>query len=290
MNVIKSLFVAVALLAIVGTSFATPVDLGQAGDYTLLSTGTTWYGNPLYGDMILGSAADVHGNVGARGLLNVGASAAINGDAGYGTLIMAPGASISGARNQQDNAFWNGLYHDLRNASSVALGETADKTYGNVIASSTIFDSQNGSVFDIAGLNLGAGDTLTLKGSAADQFIINVGDAGFRLGGNAAIVLDGVSSDNVLFNLYGDYPDANFIAAPGALAGTFIAPDGYFNLGDGLDFSDGARFLGAGMGANLQTIHPPSRVKDVPEPATVPLIVLGLICLGLMFMYRRRHC
>jgi hypothetical protein len=266
--------------------FAMPVDLGSAGDYTLLATGTSvWYGQPMYGNLELGSEAEIYGNVGVRNTLNMAHGSVIHGNADFGSLTQNPGASIDGAGSVEDAAFWDALYGDVKNASQAA------KALGGVnmgyINSTQTFNRQGDvSVFDIVGLNLSAGNSLTLKGNASDVFIVNVDYFGFMLGGGAAIILDGVAAENVLFNMHGILEAGHVNVAAGIMQGTYIAPDAYMQLGDGLNLN-GARFLGAGISGNLQTVHgiTPPVVVDVPEPSSVWLLCFGLLSLCVM---RRR--
>ncbi len=267
--------------------FALPVDLGNAGDYTLLATGTSvWHGQPMYGNLELGSEAEIFGNVGVRNTLNMAHGSVIHGDADFGSLTQNPGASIEGAAGVEGAAFWDALYSDVKNASQTA------KALGGVnrgyINSTQTFERQGDvSVFDIAGLNLTAGSSLTLKGTANDVFIVNVDYFGFMLGGGAAILLDGVAAKNVLFNMHGVLNAGHVNVAAGTMQGTYIAPDAYMQLGDGLNL-DGVRFLGAGISGNLQTVYgitPP--VVNVPEPAGLLLIGFGLLGLGLVHSRQR---
>lgn len=279
---IKQLLKSVTLACTLASSavFALPVDLGNAGNYTLLATGTSvWYGQPMYGNLELGSEAEIYGNVGVRNTLNMAHGSVIHGDADFGSLTQNPGANIDGTETQQGSAFWDALYVDVKSASQAA------KALGGVnagyINSTQTFNRQSDvSVFNISGLNLSAGNSLTLKGSLDDVFIINVDYYGFVLGGGAAIILDGISADNVLFNMHGVLNAGHVNVAAGSMQGTYIAPDSYFQLGDGLDL-DGVRFLGAGISGNLQTVNgiTPPKV-NVPEPSALFLIGLGLIGLG----------
>lgn len=274
----------VALLGVSLASFASPIDLGEASQYTLLGVGSQ------YGSVGLGSAAQIYGNVGARNGLTIGDAAVVHGNAKYGSLSREGSGSISGNASHEGNSYWNGVYDDLKSASLAAKGMTADRSYG-LINTSTVFNSAEGSIFAIGGVNLGAGNTLTLKGSSTDKFIINVGGY-FSLGGGAGIVLDGVSADNVLFNLYGQGNAASISAAAGSLAGTFIAPNGFFTLGDGLNLDDGVRFLADGILGNFQDVEGipgDPGVSDVPEPASWGLLVLGLVLVGCGLLRRRRN-
>jgi hypothetical protein len=107
---------------------------------------------------------------------------------------------------------------------------------------------------------------------------------GFMLGGGAAIILDGLRAENVLFNMHGALNNGHVNVAAGSMQGTYISPDAYMQLGDGLNL-DGVRFLGAGISGNLQTVHGFTPPVNVPEPSA--LLLLGFGLLGLVVM--RRH-
>lgn len=272
MNVRKHFFAAVVLLAAPCLALATPVDLGSAGTYTLLSIGA----NP--NSVILGSNAEIHGNVGARYFLNMASGAEILGNADYGIASIGAGASITGASTTRGNSFWNDVASDLQTASNAAKAMTG--TNEGAITASTIFASSGHlSVFKVSKVNLGAGESLTLKGDADDQFVVNVG-GNFALGGGA-IKLDGVSADNVLFNIYGNGADVNVGA--GHMQGTYIAPKGTMELGDGLTLK-GVRFLGKTIQGNLQDVYEPT---PVPEPSGLPMMVIGLLGIAGLEIYRR---
>src|SRR5699024_945487 len=126
--------------AISFASFATPISLGDARNYTLLATGTPWYDGWMGGYLGLGAAAHIYGNVGARGQLNIGSSATVDNDADYGNLLLGSGASVSGSKNQQGTLFWNSIYDDLKSASEAAYNwDGTDKGYVN---STQTFNSQ----------------------------------------------------------------------------------------------------------------------------------------------------
>jgi hypothetical protein len=284
--VIKQLFKSAVMACALTSSavFALPVDIGNAGNYTLLATGTSvHHGIPMYGNLELGSEAYIYGNVGSRNTLNMAHGSVIYGDADFGSLQQNPGSSIKGDATQQGAAFWDSLYSNLKNASlaAKALGGT-DAGYIN---STKTFNSQGDlSVFSITGLNLSAGHSLTLKGDEDDVFVINVDYFGFMLGGGAAIILDGLRAENVLFNMHGALNNGHVNVAAGSMQGTYISPDAYMQLGDGLNL-DGVRFLGAGISGNLQTVHGLTPPVNVPEPSA--LLLLGFGLLGLVVM--RRH-
>jgi hypothetical protein len=293
MNVLKYLFAAAALSALSAGAFATPVNLGGAANYTLLATGTPASTPSSYGDLLLGSDATIYGNVGARNSVGMASGVAIHGTVDYGGSFGRAAGATSGTVTARASSFWDGLYDDLSSASQAALSMENGGANKGAVDHTRSFRSQGSlSVFNISGLALGVGDSLTLSGNAGDQFIINVGANGFHLGGGASIILDGIAADDVLFNMYGKLNDGYTNVADGTLAGNYIAPDGFFTLGDGLRL-DNVRFLGAGIQGNLQTVHgidraPPPPVTSVPEPGALGLILLGLTGLG--YAYRRwRH-
>lgn len=266
-------------------AFALPIDLGNAGNYTLLATGTNvHHGVQDMGSLILGSEAYIHGNVGARELLNMAHGSIVYGDADYGSLTQEPGASIEGDANVQSSAaFWDALYTDVKSASVAAKNLTG--TNKGYINSTQTFNTQGDlSVFNILGLSLSAGSKLTLSGDADDVFVINVDYFGFYLGGGAEIALaGGLKAENVLFNVHGAYSAGHVNVAAGTMKGTYIAPDAYMQLGDGLNL-DGVRFLGAGISGNLQTVNgfTPPPVVTVSEPSVLLLLGLGLLGLGVI--------
>ena len=204
MKLINKTFAILGLLAAATFGHAVPVDLGSASEYTLLGAGPG--ASSTSGLMQLGSKAIIHGNVGGRGFIGLSSGVEIHGDLNGGFVSAAPDATVFGDTNVRSNSYWDGIYNDLVSASDTA------RSYGgtslSTINSTTVLNGQGGlSVFDINGsILLEAGESLTISGSASDTFIINVSER-LHLGSLAAILLDGVEADNVLFNFYGEGND-----------------------------------------------------------------------------------
>jgi choice-of-anchor A domain-containing protein len=288
----KYFFATLALLAASCASFATPVDLGDAGNFSLLGTD---------GTLILGASAHVAGDIGASNHVVIGSGATVDGDAYSTNLpIIGAGASITGRQNIGGSGIdWPNLSAGLSHASATASAKTADQTLGT-IATSTTLNSQNGSVFEIAGLRLGSNQRLTLKGGPGDQFIINVDNGGFfSLGSGASIVLDGgISPDDVLFNLTGSSLSAG---SNSIMMGTYLAPANQFMLGSSLNAEYGhflAKGISVGSCADIGThtacspdydYDYPSPTPSVPEPPVWALMLLGLALTGLGSLSRYRQ-
>lgn len=273
--------IGLGLLAASTISNAVPVDLGTASDYTLLGAGPG--ASPTSGLMQLGSEAIIHGNVGGRGFIGLSSGVEIHGDLDGGFVSAAPDATVFGDVNVRDNAYWDGVYNDLISASDTAraFGGTALST----IDSTTVLNATgNLSVFDINGsILLEGGESLTISGSASDTFIINVSER-LHLDSLAAILLDGVEADNVLFNFYGEgNDDAAYnnhlatIIGGAEFSGTFIAPRAYWQIGDGA-IMNATRVLANGIQGNLQEVFgiTPGTPVEVPEPSSLYLLAGGL--------------
>ena len=72
---------------------ATPIDLGAAGSYTLLSAGELF---PVGGTMVLGSEAQIWGDVGARNYLSTAPGVKIHGNLHGGYINASPGLVVDG--------------------------------------------------------------------------------------------------------------------------------------------------------------------------------------------------
>ena len=222
--------------------------------YTLLSVGTP-YSSHFGGYLQLGSAATIYGNVGSRINYQLGASVEIDGNVDGGTPVsISPSAMVYGFYDEKTDDYWNQIYNELSEASNIAASLSG--TYlGSINSSQTFYASPKGlSVYNIDGsINLGGNDSITLRGDADDTFIINVSGS-LTLGSGTAILLDGVEADQVLFNFTGG--GFTNIATIGAavLSGTYLAPDMYWQIGDGA-IMNATNIWASGVQGNIQTIY-----------------------------------
>lgn len=272
MNLISKTFALLSLSAAASFATAAPIDLGAAGDYTLLAMGDTPGGN-----LIIGSEAQIYGNVGARGELRMADGVTIHGNAVGGNIIYDGSASVTGTATVGDDAYWQGLSNDLMAASVYAHSLTADYSLGNINGSQSLIGNGGQNVIDIAGnVSLGGGQNLTLSGTADDVFIINV-DGYLNIGSGAGILLDGVSAENVIFNV--SFWAAMFGGAD--FSGTYIAPTTHWTIGDGATMQ-GTQVLAYNLSGNVQDVVgiPPS--VSVPEPSSIVLMMMSLLGVALM--------
>ena len=274
---------AIVLCLCVGISSAAAwgsvTDLGAAGEYLLLACGAP--DGARSGTMILGSASEPLGNVGARGTLLVGPASHFGGNLDYGSFAqLAPPVQIDGLYRKLSSSQWGTIRSDLLAASQWAAGLSGVQR-GDITASLVIdSEADRFTVVNInGGIALGAGEKLTLRGQAGDKFVINF-TGGLDLSAGSGIVLDGVRGEDVLFNMHGGSVYLSPIARMerAELNGVFLAPERFWIIGDGMDID--ARILVSGMQANLQTVSPPS----IPEPASLAAIAVGV----LLFPPRRR--
>lgn len=265
-----------ALCTVTTFTQATPIDLGGAEKYTLLSMGEETQGDHPGGNLQLGSEAYIYGNVGSRYQLEMADGAIVYGDADYGSVDLEGSAQIKGASTVKSEAYWDGLYNDLLTASDYA-SSLSGESVGYVNSSKELTATGGLSVFNIEqGINLGGGSYLTLIGDIDDQIIVNV-DGHLNLGSGAGILLSGgILADNVLFNI--TYSSAMFGGAE--FSGTYISSESFFTVGDGAIMKD-TRILTHGIQGNLQDVGTPdSMVTKVPAPSAWLLMLVGLLGLA----------
>lgn len=277
MGMLKKVAAVVGFSAMASAATAAPIDLGAAGDYTLLSAGETF---PVGGTMVLGSEAQVWGNVGARNYLSTAPGVKIHGDLHGGFINASPGLIVNGETRVLSDQEWDNVFLDLESAALNAA-QLGGSLVGPVNGSQTLFASGAGlNAYVIDGdINLSGGDSLTLSGSATDEFVVNV-TGNFFLGGGSAIQLDGVLASNVLFNFLDSGCTAN--VAAGSFVGSYISSGCNWILGDGLILPETQILAGNIPTANLQDVIGVPVQVTVPEPSSIVLMLMSLFGMALV--------
>ncbi|MBW2269632.1 MAG: hypothetical protein JRH16_13745 [Deltaproteobacteria bacterium] len=208
---------------------------------------------------ISGSAWADNGNIGLGndqgndGKVSISGDADIDGFIGHhsGTSVDISSGTVHGGVTQMD---MSDPVDDVK-AASVALAALAPtQTISSITSSRTITGNGCVNVIRVNNeISLGSG-TLTLEGGGDDYFIVNV-SKGISIGGDGAIVLDGVMPQHVIFNLVGGGDDVS-LSGSADVWGTFVNVDkgisvsgdatnrGAYYAGETLSLSGEATFYG----------------------------------------------
>ena len=282
MKLLTNIMAVASLLLTTSIASADALHFGLTEGYTLLSVGTP-SSSHFGGYLQLGSEATIHGDIGSRVNYQLGSGVRIHGNVDGGTPVsIAPSVMVDGTYNVKTEAYWDEIYYNLSHASSVAASYKGTEL-GTINSNQIFYASSEGkSVFNINGsVNLGAGQSITLKGNAYDSFIINVSGS-FTLGSGASIELDGVDPDKVLFNFTGGGFTETATIGAAIFRGTYLAPDMFWQIGDGATL-DATNIWASGIQANIQTIYGSDVTNDlsqVPLPGAFLMFGVGLIGLG----------
>jgi len=266
---------AVLLLSLTAGVNADPLTLGPASGFTVLGISSVTINNT--------NQFAVRGNVGVGG-----GNGALQKGTVDGNVVIGSGAnpSISGKDFVVSGSITRGA--DLSSAinaafatSRTAAGLAATQRFTNIASDLTIGGNGGRNVINVNSINLN-GANLTLSGGANDVFIINItGD--FQLS-HAQILLQGVSLNNVLFNVIGTGSTVDFHKADTAVFGTVLAPN------RDLIVDNAGLVVHGAIIANNITIHSGGQVRGanpVPEPTTLLLLGTGLA--GVAAKLRKRR-
>jgi choice-of-anchor A domain-containing protein len=265
-----------ACLLISAPARASVVDLGQAGQFTLLALG-----GGIDDSGPLGPQSNPYSVNGPVGVVTSGQTFSASGSVSYnGPVYLHSGvtfnSSAPGVSQPTMNASVDSMLvqakTDALNASNFAAGLQATQTFGAISNNLSITENQAGHyVFDITSINFSGGKTLTLSAPIGSTYLLNISDS-LVLSFGSIVVAGGLTADNVLINFTGT-KDIAFSGGGNSsqVYGTILAPNVTVGLHPGL-------VVGSVI-ANAITMSSGADVVPVPEvtPSSVIFGFLGLI-------------
>ncbi len=206
---IAILLAIVAYFSLSSPSKAAVLDLGAAGQFTLLALGGS-----IDDSGPAGPQANPYTVNGPVGVVTSGQKFQASGDVVYsGPVYLHSGvtynSSAAGVPQPTTGPAVDSLleqaYTDAFNASAAALqlGMNPTATYGTISTTTTITENAVGNyVFNIAAINFSGGSTLTLDAPAGSTYLLNI-STGITLTGGSILVSGGLTAADVLINYTG---------------------------------------------------------------------------------------
>lgn len=259
-NLMLRFAIAAAVLAF-SSATASIVDLGNA-EGVILGTGG-------YGSINLGSSSVVNGGVSSDYYVNLGSNTVLNGELCSPAYGAGPGSQFERCSSSPSS---NSLYSDILAASNVLSKMEPSQPTFDITNSKTLTSG----VYSVNNFRLEDGETLKLTGGVNDTFVININGLA-KLSPGSQVLLDGVSSSNVFFNLIGSKGRNQFKFSGSDIAGTFLSNSRKFIIGTGMDIED-ARFL-----TNGSIIAHFNSLSYSPSPGEA-FSVSSPICIGFLLM------
>ena len=227
-------FAAFVLSALVASAtahadlYSSGVNLGAAGrtkQWAIFSLG----GGVTDSDALSGNV-DITGDIGVAGSgnLTLSGNVLVNGNIYYhtgGTLKLSGNATITGNsyQNASSDSMLDQAVIDAKNASNAAFALPASAGYPTTInTNKSLTLSGSGTVvLKLTDFVMSGNSTLTLQGTAATTFIINVSNT-FSLSSAKVVLSGGLLAANVLYNVRGNGSDIS-MSSNSELSGTILA-------------------------------------------------------------------
>lgn len=258
-------------------------ELGLAANYAGLEVGSSLFSISKDTTVVNGNAG-VDGN----GSLSFTGGGVINGeiDAGSGASLTITGGSTATGGVMQSYASMSQVVQDAQNAAAYYAALTPGQTLSS-LGTGTLTGSGGLDVYQINGDLSLSRSNLTLSGGANDFFVINITGA-INLSGGSNILLNGISPDQVVFNLIGTGTKMT-TTGESDTNGIFLAENGAINISGGVHDSE---FIAGGAltwQSGVQVTQAAAALVPVPElaPWQIASLALALVA-GFEFIHRRR--
>jgi choice-of-anchor A domain-containing protein len=267
---------AAALSGLIAPASASVVNLGQAGQFTLLALG-----GGIDDSGPLGPQADPFTVDGPVGVVTDGQKFQASGSVTYsGQVFLHSGVTFNSSApgvpqptmNSSVDAMLIQAKQDAFAASNFALGLAPTQTLGTISNNLSITQHSVGNyVLKIDSINFSGDKALTLSAPAGSTFVLNISE-GIVLTGGSIKVAGGLSAADVLINYTGT-KDVQFSGGGNTsqVFGTILAPNATVGVHPGL-------VVGSVI-ANAITMSSGADIVPVPEvvPSSVIFGFLGLV-------------
>jgi probable HAF family extracellular repeat protein/autotransporter-associated beta strand protein len=189
-----------------------------------------------------------------------------------GTLTTDPSATWDKSNLNKDFSISGGYgtqslaqaADDANSASASFATMTPTQNLGNITASTTIVGNGGTNVISLASLNFNA-QTLTLRGTANDIFIINV-TGGFSFYQSTIALQGGVLPSNIVFNFPTAGTTIDLSKSTNVIYGTFLAPH------RSLIYHNPAYFDGQIIAQNID-LHSDANIKSTFEGCIANVVI-----------------
>ena len=260
---------------------------GDTRNFTILNTSGA-------GSQLHLSQGTITGNIGVGGTGTVKAdgSGTINGNVDFsasntGQFSITPSKTLNGSVNYSHTDVTNDLT-SISNFSSAVDAEAgfslgainlASGQSLTINASSGVSDGKGNRVFTISSFTAAAGSTITINGDlAGDNVILNLDTGGNTVMLDGNVILNGITSDQVFFNVTGG----------GELKIDGGSDQGIFSDLNGQIFVSAATIGGrlfGGDATTMQIVSNASLDSKTPEPSEI--LLLSTVLFGSVLAYKR---